>query len=482
LRALRELGVACLKIEGRMKRPEYVGVVTKIFADALGENREVTAAEAADLEAAFSRGGFTDGYFTGQTGGDMLGHRGENTPLPETLFAGTRKRLQAGEARQVPLTLTVKLTAGQPVKLTLADGDGNAVHVTGDVPQKAQTRALTGSDVETQLSKTGQSVFRVARVNTDVDEGLYLPLSALNSLRRKGLEAIAERRQTPPPYTHIPHSLPARLPNCEKAPLRTVSLRRLEQWSNELAGAELLYLPAQEIAAAPERVETLRRACPPLHIAAVLPRVCWDAELALLQEELRVCRDLGVTDALVGTWDLLETARDMGFSLRGDYSLGAINSLTLWELKRLGFLSACVSFECNAPQIRDLSKPLPTELLWYGRLPLMLTEQCMQKNRAGGCRGCRGTAADMVLTDRRGEHFPVLPAWGCRTEIFNGKTLYLADKLADFRSLGLWAGRLSFTTETPEHCAAVFRAYQRGDAKTPLPPGSTRGLYYRKAE
>jgi len=162
--------------------------------------------------------------------------------------------------------------------------------------------------------------------------------------------------------------------------------------------------------------------------------------------------------------------------VRGDYGLGLYNSQTSKELKRMGLASATVSFEMKLPQIRDISKGLDTELIGYGRLPLMLTENCIIHNHSG-----QHTCANLnQLTDRKGERFPVVKAYGCRNEILNSKKLFLADKLDDLKRLGLWAVRLQFTTENAMECAQVLERYQ-GKGRY-QPNEYTRGLYYRTVE
>ena len=126
--------------------------------------------------------------------------------------------------------------------------------------------------------------------------------------------------------------------------------------------------------------------------------------------------------------------------------------------------------------IRDRSKGLDTELVVYGRLPLMITENCIIHNHSG-----RHTCANVnLLTDRKGERFPVVKAPGCRNEILNSKKLFLADKAGDWQRLGLWAGRLMFTTENARECVQVLERYLgRGSYQ---PNDYTRGLYYRGVE
>ena len=135
-----------------------------------------------------------------------------------------------------------------------------------------------------------------------------------------------------------------------------------------------------------------------------------------------------------------------------------------------------MSFELKLAQIRDLSKCLDTELITYGRLPLMLMENCIIRNRTGSC-GCQNTN---ILTDRKGARFPVVSAPGCRNELLNSQKLFLADKAADYRRLGLWAQRLLFTTENPRECVQVAQRYLEQGS---WPPNEyTRGLYYRDVE
>ena len=196
-----------------------------------------------------------------------------------------------------------------------------------------------------------------------------------------------------------------------------------------------------------------------------------------LKQELAAAREAGVTEALLSHIGQLALAREYGFIPRGDFGLGLVNDLTAGELARLGFRSATVSFESKLAQIRDLSKPLDTELLVYGRLPLMLTENCIMKNRG---KGCHCHEKPQSLRDRKGEDFPVEQAWGCRNELFNAKILWLADKQADWQRTGVTYGRLSFLRESSRECARIFRAYRTGEGQPP--EGFTRGLYYRGVE
>ncbi len=475
LQEFQRMGVASVKIEGRMKRPEYVWVVTKVYADALREGRDPTEEELRRLEHAFSRQGFTDGYFRGKTGPEMFGVR-ENTPEPKELFAEARAAYEKGEGPAIPVRFYAMLRAGEPVQVGVEDQEGRVATASGPVPETARSRPVTQADVETQLAKTGGTAYRCTEVRCLVEEGLSVPLSALNGLRRQVLDELTARRTAMPERRSNPYKQGARFENPRTPPQINVSLRRAEQLSFELLRQkpDLVYLPCDEIAAHPEKVrEATSREIP---VAAVLPRVCFDREKDILIRELEVCRELGITQVLSGNLGLANAAREMGFELRGDYGLQVFNSQASKEYKRLGFRSLTASFELKLAQIRDMSKAVDTELIAYGRLPLMITENCIIHNHSG-----KHTCGNVnLLTDRKGVRFPVVKAWGCRNEILNANKLFLADKEQDWKKAGLWAIRLVFTTENGQECARVLERY-RGQGNY-IPADYTRGLYYRDVE
>ena len=476
---LKKLGVKCLKIEGRMKRPEYVSVVAGVYARAIKEDREPTAEELRDLEAAFSRQGFTDGYYRDEKGPAMFGVR-EEAPEPRELFSQARSQYQSGELQRVDVTLYAMVRPGEPVQVGVRDGEGRVATAAGPVPEAARTKPLTAEAVEKQLARTGGTPYRCAKVRALVETGLSVPVAALNALRREVLEELTRQRGAAPEAPRTgPFHAGVRYENRREPPVLTVALRSAGQLTPALCDLKpaLVYLPAEELAAHPEAAGTVLNAG--IRLGVVLPRICWDREREELDRQLEAARRLGAADALVGTLDLIAPARDRGFTLRGDFGLPVFNSQALKELKRLGFASATASFELKLAQIRDLSKLIDLEVVVYGRLPLMITEHCILKNRDGGCRRSCETE-NRLLVDRKGERFPVLRAPGCRSEIFNAKKLYLADKAADYRRVGAWGARLSFTTETAEECLHIARQYL--GRERPGLDDITRGLYYRDVE
>ena len=482
---MADMGVACVKLEGRMKRPEYVAVVTGIYARLLEEGRGPTAAEEAELERAFSRSGFTDGYWRGRHGAAMFGTRPENAPDPKELFENARRAYEKDNLRTVPVDLSCSVTAGAPCTLTASDRDGHTVTVTGPVPETARTRPLDGLELEARLRKTGGTAYRCDNVVTLVDEGLSLPASAVNALRRDALAALTAARTAPPARREMPVPPLPDVDGSAEAPQFTISVARLEQLSPallDLGRPARVDVPLEEIS----RMEAPPKAGPVC--CAVLPRVWRDRDEPELRARLERARDLGFTGVLIGNLGHLSLVRGLGFRLYGDYGLNVFNSRSLAYLREKGLESACVSFELRFAQIRDLKKVLPAEAIVYGRLPLMITENCLVQNETG-CRldrqgpwvptdgPCRCGRTN-TLVDRTGAAFPLLPAYGHRTEIQNSRPLYLADR-PDYRKLGLSLARLRFTTETAEECVSVLRSYLDG---APAAGTFTRGLYERGVE
>ena len=473
LTEMEAMGVACLKLEGRMKRPEYVAVVTGIYRRLLDEKRRPTAEESRQLEQAFSRSGFTDSYWLGKKGPQMFGTRPENAPEPKELFAKAREMYENGrENRKIPINLRLTVRRGEPVGLSGAcavRGGAAFAMGTGAVPEEARNRAVTAEELRQRLSKTGGTVFTADRIEIELDEGLTIPASAVNGLRRELLEELAERRKDIPTRRKLPALPLPDAPEGGQAMRFTCSVQKAEQVT-----AALL---AEKPAAVYVPVEELERLDPELdwgetELCAVLPRIFRTADETPLRQLLEQHPEASAV-AIVNLGHL-SIVRGLNRTLRGDFGLNIFNSRALLFWQGQGLASATVSFELRWQQVRDLRKYLPCEAIIYGRLPLMVTENCVTRCSVGCTHG-----AGSVLTDRTGARFPVLCGYGCRCEIQNSKTLFLADK-PEMRRCGLTYGRLRFTTETPEQCVQVLQRYQNGGSWAP--EDLTRGLFYRGVE
>ena len=473
---LEEMGVACVKIEGRMKRPEYVAVVTGIYARLIRERRGPTRDERRDLERAFSRDGFSDGYFADRTGQAMFGARGD-ARAPEELFAAARAEY-GKEHPLVSVSGVLTLRPGARTAFTLDDG-AHAVTAAGPVPEAARSRDLTAEEASQRMGKLGGTPFSLTRLQAEVAPGLRLSAAALNALRRDAAERLSAARTARPDRrrgTADPVAGEKAFPG-EMG--YTVSVQSARQVTPELIerGPKVLFLPVEAARALSDELVRLARA-QGTELSVMLPRILWDREKPPVERALHELAARGFSSALVPNLGGIDPALRAGLALRGDFGLNVYNARTARALGEMGFLSVTASFEQRLARIRDSVKPLPTEILAYGRLPLMVTENCIVKNRDGGCRhGCESAP---LLRDRMGARFPVTRADGCRSEIQNALPLFLADKPGDLTRSGAWAARLRFTTESPEVCVRVFDRYLGQDAYQPAQ--YTRGLYYRDVE
>ena len=471
LQELTDMGVASLKLEGRMKKPEYVATVTATYRKALDEGVVTKGMEQA-LLTAFNRQGFTDGYYTGNVDKKMFGVRKETRDDPMWIKSA-RQSYETGESALVNISFQALVTPTRS-RLTVTDPEGRSCSVDGPTPEVARNVELTGQAIADRVSKTGGTPYRCVEVKTKVEPGLTLSAAAINSMRRDVLNQLTAIRAR---HDQKPLGKPQKIKDylgSGGVPGLSVQVTTREQITAQLMALEtaMLYVPIHILLADPRLTRQLVRRG---NVAAVLPRIVHDDELTRIKLALNDLRTQGVRDVLVGNLGLLIAAREAGFRIHGDFGLNIYNSRSLSVCRELELASACLSFEMTMPQIRDLSKAVPSEIIIYGRLPLMVMEHCLVKNRTGQCTCNQGP---QKLTDKTGAEFPIIKDGdSCRSVLLNGKKLYWLDRQEDLSKLGLWAVRLCFTTENAQETDRVIADFIQG---TPIDPGNcTRGLYLR---
>ena len=471
LQELEEMGVASLKLEGRMKRPEYVATVTRVYRQAL-DTKQVTKTMAQDLYTAFNRQGFTDGYYTGKLGSAMFGIREETEDDPKWLKEA-QQTYETAENGRVNIHFQMRLSE-QECWLTATDPEGRSCTVYGPLPEPARNMGLTEEMLAARLAKTGGTPYRCEKPSVYADPGLMLPAAAINAMRRDALNQLtALRARRDATILNRPQK-PMVYPGSKTPPELTVQVTTREQVTEQLLNSQpaVLYIPLHLLA---EDTEWCRKVARRVRVCVVLPRILHDGELPKVKEQLAALRSLGVTEALVGNLGHMLVARQCGMRVRGDYGLNLYNSGAVNTARELELRSATLSFEMTLPQIRDVSKAVPCEILIYGRLPLMVTENCIIQGKTGSCSCHMGPTK---IVDKTGAEFHVIKdGASCRSVLLNGKKLSLMDRHEDLSHLGLWAARLYFTTENGREVDQVLRAYREG---APFDPGAcTRGLYLR---
>ena len=472
---LEEAGVACVKIEGRMKRPEYTAIVTGIYSKLLRERRSPTPEEMATLEMTFSRQGFTQGYLDGDKA-DMHGVRMEPPEGLDALYAGARKAYSDGELRRVPIHFYTVISKNEPARAIAFDEEGNRAVATGNTPEPARRQGVTPPYVVAQMYKTGGTPFNVIDNQAKTDEGLFLSASDINDLRRQLITNLSEKRMKPPERRSLPMPESPQQKQMGKEPAAIIQVTTEDQLTEELAALKphYLYIPVLLMDERFERVMPfVSNGTVPV---AVLPRVITDDQTEPVFRALKNLSSRGVKEALVGNLGHVAMVRQAGLAVRGDFGLNVFNAYTLDVLRNAGFLSATASFELRLPQVRDMIKSMDTELIVYGSIPVMVSDQCVIRQSAGKCN-CQVPGQ---LADRTGSIFPVMKEYGCRNVIYNAHKLFLADKRDDLLSAGLWGMRLLFTTESGRECAEVVKTYL--GLTNYRPNMLTRGLYYRGVE
>lgn len=450
---LREIGVDSLKIEGRMKRPEYV-------ASAVNELKNALAGKEPDMQTLrgiFSRSGFTDGYFTGKLQ-DMFGVREKDDVTAAQSLIPKIHELYRFERKVAQADFHAVIHAGEPVTLTASAGDISAV-VYGDAPQAALNRPTDIAQLSKQLTKLGDTVFSAGNITADIGEGLMVPAGELNRLRREAVQQLTELMtagNTPKStITDYRPELPERdIPAPGKLPMRALC-RTAEQARAAAELAEYIIVPASL------DIQAIADVCPKDRIIISPPRFITDEDK--LTQRLSELKNAGFSRLFCHTPDCIAIGRELGFRLHGSFTLNVFNSYSAEYLRKLGLEDCVFSFEATSAQISSACTSLPLGAAVYGRLPLMLTRNCPIKNEVG-CAKCTGH-----LIDRTGRVLPV----ACSkeyVEVLNSDVLYVPDAQQEFGGISFGLAILS-GEDAVQTKAALTGEKPRGSI--------TRGLYRR---
>ncbi|MBQ5361713.1 MAG: U32 family peptidase [Clostridia bacterium] len=440
-----ESGVASLKIEGRMKSPEYVHTVTRIWRALLDAGKGADEQQMAELGKAFSRGGFTDGYYRRRKGEGMLGVRSAE----DKVASGEIQKFR-GIQRKIPIEMSASLQADQPMALTARAGE-HIVCVQGACPEAAHTRPVTAEQVQASLAKLGATPFVADTPAVQIEGEVMVAASALNALRREaaeGLERVITESLAPAPVVRREIEKPR--PEGVRDRNRTARFLYAHQLTESAAAYfDIRYLP----------LELIANRDVPLCNGAVLPPVIFPEDTDKIREMLGAAAAKGIRHLMVGNIGHLEMLKGFDFVLHGDYRLNAANNATVCELERYGFADVFASAEMSVAQLRDLGGN--TAAIVYGRVPLMTLERCVNK-QAAGCAAC--TAGKAQLIDRKGVKFPVVREYGHRNLVLNSLPTGMSDKQSALTAGGIVAQHYMFTVESAAEVDRVISAYQKGTA------------------
>ncbi len=420
-------GASSFKIEGRMKNHQYVGGTVKIWNRLIDEKRNAASAEKSTLEALFSRGGFTDGYFVGKIDKSMLGIRSEGDKESTSALEKS-----AVEIKKSNISLVAELNIGKPAKLTLIH-PAKAVTVEGDVVERAINAPMTQADVEKNLCKFGQTPFKVENITVNMDEGIMIRNSSLNALRRKAVDAFFDSGRVARDVDVRAVKATAR---GEK--IKTALFNSEEQIPKNTDYFDIVFLP-------------LDRYKGSLAVNGVaLPPIVLDSEWDEVTRMLEAAKGKGIKYALISNIGQVERVMALGFEAVGDYRFNVFNSYTLEYLKGLGLKQVIVSPELSLAQLRDF---YGASVIVYGKLPVMTTHKCVLKDTYG-CDRCSG-----YIKDRQGAELFAQGIYGHRNVIYNSVPVYMADRQGEING---YSYHFIFSDESSCEAYEIIEAYKKG--------------------
>lgn len=446
IKELVAAGVSSLKIEGRMKSPDYVYTVVSTYRRLLDCERDATTAEHEQLRRAFSRGGFTDGYLTGELRSSMTGVRSEEDKQQSREASG-----RVFEPRRVAVRASARIVLGEPSEMRISDGN-REITVTGETPAVAERAPLSDEAVRQRLAKMGNTFLslRPEDIDLTLEEGVNMSPAAINALRRSAAEAFesterkavrAEYRQQPTsPYMGSVDGL------FDKPIVSAVFLREGELVSalgmspELLSGLDMVFLPITSSESSLSLVN-----------GVYMPPVIFEGEIETLRQMLQKAKNAGIMYALVGNIGHLALVSEYGLTPVGDFRLNVTNRVSRSVYEAMGVKRMLLSPELTLPKARDVGGGVIT----LGRIPLMITERCFIRENFT-CSGCESA----YFTDRRGERFPLMREFEHRNLILNSTLTYMGDRKEELRKYRIRHTHLLFTVERPREIIDYLSAYK----------------------
>lgn len=460
LGTLKNIGVTSLKIEGRLKRAEYVSAVVGVYRKYLDHNGKVSQQDMRELLDAFSRTGFTDGYFTGNLGKGMMSH---DTPSnnSENKFTDEAKKRASENAnlRKIPVNIIGTLKLNSPLELTMYDGDDNYVYSQGTLnAEKALHKPMDEIRLKEQLLKLGSTPFECDEINVSVDDGITVPVKEINSVRRMATDELVQQRQSRETGKENDYKIPQiNRENADEIML-TAQVSDAEQLKAAIKGGiKTIYVPS-------DLVGTLN-----------IPN---GIEIITVTSEIFSDENIKTDGVMVSSPAAAYKYKNK--NLYGDYRLNVFNSQTAQNFE--DFKTVTLSPELNIHEIRELCENTTAnvEVIGYGHIPLMIMKNCPIK----AMERCQNGKNIYKLRDRKKEEFPIVCGKDCMAKLLNSKPIFMADKISDLKKIKINSIRLIFTVENFSQCDKIIYTYKHAlkGEKIDNDMGDnnyTRGHFYR---
>ena len=434
---LSQAGINSLKIEGRLKRPEYVAAAVNAARKALAGEPYRTD----ELQSVFSRSGFTDGYYAGKRDRRMFGTRTQEDAARTKEAAGGFKELYRAERNAVPFLASFVAHRDEPVELIVSDGI-RTVSSFGKIPEPALNSEASKESVQKSIAKSGGTPFYLSDFKCDLDEGLMIPSSELNRMRREALEKLLHKHERTVPHPVQNYILPAAQRKTEKneKQFRCRFLRAEQVFSDSRMSA--FSLPISELKRFPEMINDRTQ--------AEIPELVYPFDENKLIEDLLELKEKGLRSVLANNYGAIRMAKAAGLEVHGGYGFNVTNSLATRELKEFGVKDLTLSFELPFSKMKLLNSPVPTGCIICGKLPLMQLRSCPGRGTKG-CGDCNGAP---LIEDRMKKQFELVCHDRKYSTLLNSVLYYTADKVLPPMDFYV----LYFSLETKEKAHSLFHA------------------------
>ena len=464
IKELEEIGVCSAKIEGRMKRPEYVSSAVKACVE-MRDFGMITEETQNQLNGVFSRTGFTDGYFTGKMGYEMFGHRQKEDVISATPKLLSEIRGQCNkELQKIKLVGKINCKIDEKPIFTISDGKYQ-VEITGKTPcEKAINKSIDTEKVVAQLKKTGGTPYVIEKIDVEIQDNLSLPLSEINDLRRKAIESLNLQVINEINYkindVKLPDIVPYESKNKKKTYIRAVDINLPSAFKQ----ADLVFIP---LFSSENEVENLMKKG--YKIGVEIPRGLFGRE-EKIKNHLKKILKIGVKDVLCNNLGAVYIAKESGANIHGGFGLNFVNTFDLLWAEDYGFVDTELSFELKLSQISNLGGNIQRGIITYGYLPLMITRNCPKKSENISCKNCNGQGK---MKDRLNKTF-IFTCDGNVAEILNPHCLDVLEECRNLRSIDFNIYRFSVENyvEKVENILDFIRFHLKNTSKT-------QGLYKR---